>query len=199
MKQFFSIAAIAAIAIEFSSPVMAVSITETTDYATMLGGSLVNVGTMELGTNDVNGEMNGSCSGGLFCVGGPDRQDGFLFDIAAGHQLTSLFVGSDGFGPTGFTWNAQLRDNISYNVFETIVAPVNGSGSMSGFGSLGAGTYVFNINSFQFSEPGDFGMAWSAGFTVESTMSTVPLPAGAPLLATGLVIIAGLRRRRHKS
>ena len=194
MKQ---IIAAAALAIGFASPAMALSVFETTDFANSLS-SVTSIGTFDAGFNDVSGEMNGSCtSSGLNCFGGPDRQDGFTFTIAAGQQLTSIFVGSEGFGPTGFTWNAQIRET-SFSVLETLIRPINDSGTMTAFAPLGEGTYLFNINSFETAAAGGFTVFWFADFEVETILPPVPLPAGAPLLAAGLMLIAGLRRRRNR-
>ena len=192
MKQ---IVAGVAIALGLATSASALTFTESSDFSNVGVITLPSLGTLDTGLNEVSGTLNGSCdSAGEICFGGPDRQDSFVVTVGAGTQLTDVNIVTEGGGPLGLTYGSNLRGPDSLVVADNGVAPLNSPTNYNGL-TLGPGDYLFSIFSLNSDETGSFDFFWRASFSVESTMSPVPLPAGAPLLLAGLGALAIARRR----
>jgi hypothetical protein len=148
-----------------------------------------------------------------------DDRDSFLFSLAEGTKISKLSFSATGFGPEGFgLWfDLHLYDptHATPTSSYTATIPINSSGTMTlppwtyfhrytydGFNTFGisvsgrggrvmdqAGNYLDSV--------GDYKFAWHVELeTAGRSISTVPLPASAPLLLAGFGGLAALRRRK---
>ena len=171
------------------------------------GQSITNtsVGTAMAGFSSVNGGLTGECSGSFFfdCNSNfaNDEQDSFQFTIASGFELVGIDVGTEGFCPTGMGVAFSIGEYVGgvnpATSIEQIFVPINTSGSFAISTPLDAGTYAFSAFGGSSGAAGNYEAFWNANFEVVATgVAPVPLPAGFPLLAAGLIGLGALARRK---
>lgn len=183
-------AALAAICL--STPAMAVTLTEGTDY---VDGPIADLGLFGAGLTTVQGRLQGNCIGVTLpasCNLGPgDPIDRITFDLLPGLVLTDLEIA---FGyiedPGGLT---------SEIGFEGVGGPVT-------FSNLLPGIYQINpvsslnrpfdiyVSGYQANALGSYIIDWS----VTATVAAVPLPGAAGLLLAALAATGVAARRRAR-
>ena len=188
------------------SPVAALTYSEgASDFGDGFTFSNMNVGTLSLGINTVDGALTGSC-GALLCNTGADHYDGFVFDVDTGHEISSITLASEGNGPGG----AQLSTTIhGPSPSVTYLGGINQPWSFAGpnflLNPVGEGRYHIAVHGgSSFGGTGNFDVyGWmitldvslDSGGSMPPPASPVPVPASALLLGSAMLGL-GLARRR---
>lgn len=187
-------------------PSYALTVDELSDFSDGASPSNTNVGTLDIGFNSFNGNLNGECSNGD-CNGigsqFDDTQDSILFTVASGTEVISFSLFTEGGGPSGLTISAAIFGTIGVSdigAFQSVInVPINGNadGTLVN-GPLGAGVYSLSAYGGSSTDDGGFGAFWSIDLEVAEVTNPVPLPAGLPLLLAGVGAF-GLMRRRARN
>lgn len=201
----------------------AATITETTDFSNAFV-STASFGEFSVGTTTVIGSISANCvlapSQSFADCSASDEIDFGLFSIASGTSVTdatvtiSNYVSTgmfnypvDPLAPPGETGPQPDPSAISGGV-NSLSFEDNGVfdlvlNTFSGVGSLSIQAFPSTILSNDPSEPdiqgfGSLAFDYEIAVVVESdgTLAPVPLPAGFPLLAAGLIGLGALARRK---
>jgi len=181
----------------------AVVIVETTDFnnASSFFPFASNIGTLDVGSNSVSGTLAGTCepfdcnpASGV----AQDNQDSFLFTIDAGAKLVTgnilaSFVTSIPF----MTYSISIRSMVSTIFQENYAVGTGGDFLVSVPDGIEAGTYSLSVF-------GQSGGPLAGTYALEYDLSlgvaavSVPMPAGLPLVLSGLVCLGVMFRVRKK-
>jgi len=178
----------------FSTPTMAVSITEGLDY---VDGANPNIGVVDVGITTVSGSINGECAGpGLpfictFGAGpGADPLDRFTFDVAAGaavigidFDLTNVVL-----APAGFSME------IDIDGFATFSGLSPGVYSALGLPPL-TDPVTLSIGGDESTLSGPFIVDWTV--TIEAVAVSAPAPLLLMTFAAGWILLPMGQRRHH--
>lgn len=185
-KLFF----IALLAILAPATLPAATLVEGIDY---VDAPLVDLGTVGGGSHTISGQMNGTCLGAaapFSCLFGADPQDAFTIEIASGLELL-------GFSITFASVQQQATDFGHSFTFSSPAESFTFSSLADGAYVVGGITQTSGILTFVLSgDDSDVNNAWSSDWTVQLTVSQVPIPAAFGLLACGLMGLGVLGRRR---
>jgi len=179
-----------------SQQALAITVSETTDYPNSLSFTFgTNVGTLDLGSNFVSGSLAGNCNIGDCnpASGGGDSQDSFLLDVAAGTQITSIFVTTSNVsGPAGFTASFSFRDSVPPTEIFLGSLPLGTTTGDLATAAYGPATWGTSL----FGQGASAAGAFSFDFTVEYVVTAVPVPAAVWLFGSGLLGLIGISRRK---
>lgn len=187
------------------------------DFPTFLSSPSAPVlGGLSVGSHDVTGSIFGECEiTGCFSFGVDDPADAFLFSLAPGTELVSVFVNTDGGWVDTGSGVPTNPPRWGANVFAKVGSPFWNIGGASGdmgypddvdFGSsiLGENLYgfwIFATGNWDWgSDTGTYSMGYQVTIEV-GRAPAVPLPAAAPLALTGMAALGGLAalgRRKGK-
>ena len=178
---------------------LAVTISESEDYAGTSGFTSTPLGMLSIGINTISGSLAGSCInhfGGIDCNGGwpgyGDTQDSFVFEVPSGMQLISMVASSsNSSAPDGYYTNFSLNGDYGVDSWQYL-SSFGGTGNVL-TQSHGPGVYGASFYGATANEPGDYSSDWI--LTMELT--SVPLPAATWLFGSGILALASLSRTRR--
>lgn len=200
-------------AIAVASGANAATITEALDFADVrqIGGTAL--ATLDVGSNNINGALGGTCvtgpGGGIDCNtafgAGEDNQDSFILTVAPETTVSSISYNLAGSGPLFQTIRLQITD-VADNSNSFTGSDFNPSSGFLGLAliDLNPGSYFFDVFGGNAFAAGSYTSNWSLGINVASTavtdptpppVSEVPLPASSFLLMGGMAGLGMMRRK----
>lgn len=148
------------------------------------------------GTIDLTGMTYDSSSTGGSGGVAPSFEMFYVGDPASGYDFYDGPISTTGFGPGSFT-NSDSETGSPFGIGGFVIQLAVPGGYTSG-DPLGTSTAIFDntdLNTLGVT-PGTYVWTWGTG-SGSATMTVVPEPSSAALLAGGLAALALLRRRRN--
>jgi len=186
----------------------AATITENSDFGDF--GSPTPLGVLEIGSNSISGSLATTCTPTIEtfadCSSG-DEIDSLSFSLPSGFEITNLVLKITNFVTTDTNLTEQLGfGNLGFIGFEANgIFPISDIAnallsSRFTFEAASGSVLTNDPNAPLLQGVGDISFDYSASFDVtEVSLAAVPLPAGLPLLLSGLIGLAVLARRRKSS
>lgn len=166
-------------------------------------GSPVDIGTLPIGTSNISGSLSTSCVTGSMgfadCSSG-DENDLIMFSLPGGHELSDLVLEISGFSVSGTLDTQGLGSGLlglfNFSFDGTYFPAVSDAVFFSEF--------LFQVVSSSQFDPveiqgtGDISFNYSLSFDVVSS-AVIPIPASGALMASALLGVGLLRRRKKAS
>jgi len=195
--------AIAATALALSAgAASAATITETTDFGDFFFPT--SAGEFALGSHTISGGLSTTCvaTTSLFadCSSG-DQIDSISFSLAADTEISNLVLTITDYSATGTLGGVEQLGlgRLGFFRFDSdgvfTVTNITDAHLFSQFTFEAITSTVTSVTP-NLQGTGDISYNYSASFDVVSSVSPVPLPAGFPLLAVGLIGFGALARRK---
>lgn len=166
-KVFFASLALTSLA----ANVQAIDYVESGDFPNIsdFGAGAVSVGTLELGTNSIVGDLDGECS--IDTCSDPfagDTADSFTATVPRGMIISSVIVTtSNVIGPDGFSATIYGRSPTTHNIIPASFIVLDGTSRNLAVKPIGEGEYSLSVYGQASEQPGPFSFDWTMYIEVE--------------------------------